>query len=125
MKKNQTNRFKENFTEFTNNNKFGELVDRKFYLFNNVIIYNKLRAGEQFLKYDGKSVLLLVFIYLLQINDNFLEEKLCQEIFNLIEKFLRFVINFFKEETYECYLKDLEILYDYLKRYLDKVSFLL
>jgi hypothetical protein len=123
LKRNQTNKFKENYAEFTNNNKFGELIDRKFNLFNNVIVYNKLSAGEQFLKYDGKSVLLLVFIYFQQINDNFLDEKLYERIFNLIEKLLRLVINFFKEEIYEFYLKDTEIIFDYLKKYLDKVLF--
>lgn len=122
MKKNQTNKFKENYAEFTNNNKFGELIDRKFYLFNNVIIFNKLTVGEEFLKFDGRSVLLLVFIYLQQINDNFLDEKLCENIFNLIEKLLRLIMNFFKEETCESYLTEMEILFDYLKKFLDKVN---
>jgi len=97
------------------------LIDRKFHLFNNVIILNKLNAGDEFLKYDGKSVLLLVFIYIQQINDNFLDENLCEQIFDLIEKLLRLMINFFKEEICESYLIALEILFDYLKKVLEKV----
>ena len=97
------------------------MIDRKFYLFNNVIILNKLNAGEEFLRYDGKSILLLVFIFIQQINDNFLDENLCEKIFDLVEKLLRLIINFFKEETYETYLSDMEVLFDYLKKLLDKV----
>lgn len=98
------------------------MIDRKFHLLNNAIVYNKLSAGEEFLKYDGKSVLLLVFIYIQQINDNFLDEKLIEQLFNLVDKLLRLTINFFKEETCESYLNDMEILFDYLKKFLDKVK---
>jgi len=122
IKTNQINIYKENYAEFTNNNKFGELIDRKFRLLNNVIILKYLNAGEEFLKYDGKSVLLLVFIFIQQINDNLLDENICNSLYLLVEKLLKLLCNFFKEDFNDNYIKDFNIIFGYLKKFLDKVN---
>lgn len=91
-------------------------------LLSNVIILKHLSAGEEFLKFDGKSVLILVFIFIQQLNDNLLDENISQEIFKLVETLLRLLGNFFKEEIYECLLNDFDIIFFYLNRFLEKVK---
>lgn len=120
-KANQLNKYKENFAEFNNNTRFGELVDRKFTLLNNVIILKYLNAGEEFLKYDGKSVLLLVFIFIQQIPDALLNEQICAQLMSLVEVLLGLIANFLKEDKYECYLDGFDVIYCYFAKFLDKV----
>ena len=120
---NTTNKFKENFTEFTNNAKFGELIDRKFHLMNNVIKLQNNFAGEEFLKFDGKSILVSIFIYIQQIPECFLLNfKIAESIYQIISSLLNLTILFFKDETFEINTKNFDIIYCYLQKFLDKVS---
>ncbi len=97
-------------------------MDRKFLLLNNVTILNYLNAPEEFLKREGKCVLLLVFIFIQQINDNLLEENICGNLYLLVEKLLKITCNFFKEEVNDYFIKDFDISITHFKKFLDKVK---
>ena len=88
-----------------------------------MIILKYLPAGEEFLKFNGKSVLLLVFIFIQQIPDDYYNNyKICIELYNLINILMKTISTFIKEEIYEFYLKDFDVIFCYFAKFLDKVK---